>query len=105
LELMTMLAPGFLMEQLLEIEQMAGRQRREKYGPRTIDIDILFFNDDIISTPLLTVPHPHIALRRFVLEPMNELAPAYIHPVLRKSIAQLLDDCPDPLPVKKFSLV
>jgi 2-amino-4-hydroxy-6-hydroxymethyldihydropteridine diphosphokinase len=105
LELMTLLTPGVLMEQLLEIEQTAGRQRLEKYGPRTIDIDILFFNNDIISTPLLTIPHPQIAARRFVLEPMNELAPAYIHPVLKKSIAQLLLECPDPLPVKKFSLV
>jgi 2-amino-4-hydroxy-6-hydroxymethyldihydropteridine diphosphokinase len=105
LELMTLLAPGVLMGQLLEIEQTAGRQRLEKYGPRTIDIDSLFFNNDIISTPLLTIPHPQIAARRFVLEPMNELAPAYIHPVLKKSIGQLLLECPDPLPVKKFSLV
>jgi 2-amino-4-hydroxy-6-hydroxymethyldihydropteridine diphosphokinase len=104
LELITTLAPGVLMKQLLEIEQTAGRQRLEKYGPRTIDIDILFFNDDIISTPLLTVPHPRIAVRRFVLEPMNELAPAYLHPVLKKTVAQLLAECPDPLPVKKFSL-
>jgi 2-amino-4-hydroxy-6-hydroxymethyldihydropteridine diphosphokinase len=105
LELVTPLAPGVLMQRLLEIEQTAGRKRLEKYGPRTIDIDILFFNADIISTPLLTVPHPQIAARRFVLEPMNELAPAYVHPVLKKTMAQLLAECPDPLPVKKFSLV
>jgi 2-amino-4-hydroxy-6-hydroxymethyldihydropteridine diphosphokinase len=105
LELMTTLNAERLMEQLLKIEQTAGRKRLEKYGPRTIDIDILFFNADIIATILLTVPHPQIAARRFVLEPMNELAPDFVHPVLKKTIAQLLEECPDPLPVKKFSLV
>jgi len=105
LELATLLAPGHLMQQLLLIEQKAGRKRMEKYGPRTIDIDILLFNHAIIQSELVTVPHPQMANRRFVLEPLNEIAADYIHPVLKKNIWQLLRDCPDPLPVKKFSAV
>jgi len=103
LEVSTKLTAEKLLDELLAIEQAAGRKRAEKYGPRTIDIDMLFFNDDVLSTPVLTVPHPQLAFRRFVLEPMNELAPLYMHPVLKKTIAQLLDECPDKLPVKKFS--
>lgn len=105
LELDTSMEAETLMKELLNIELAAGRARSEKYGPRTIDIDILFFNDTVQSTPLVTIPHTQLAFRRFVLQPMNELAPAYIHPVLKKSIAQLLDECPDKLPVKKFSWV
>jgi len=105
LELSTLLAPAVLMKQLLAIEQTAGRKRAEKYGPRTIDIDILLFNKEIIQSALLTIPHAQMANRRFVLEPLNEIAPDYIHPVLKKTIARLLQLCPDPLPVKKFSAV
>ncbi len=105
LELATSMKVENLMKELLYIEKAEGRTRAEKYGPRTIDIDILFFNDDIHSTPLVTIPHPQLAFRRFVLQPMNQLAPSYIHPVLKKSIAQLLNECPDTLPVKKFSTV
>lgn len=103
LELSTLLAPEPLMQQLLSIEQQSGRKRTEKYGPRTIDIDILLFNHDIIETPMLTVPHSRMALRRFVLQPLSEIASAYVHPVFQKTIVQLLAVCPDPLPVKKFS--
>jgi 2-amino-4-hydroxy-6-hydroxymethyldihydropteridine diphosphokinase len=105
LELSTLQAPADLMKQLLAIEQKAGRKRAEKYGPRTIDIDILLFNEDILQSSLVTIPHPQMAYRRFVLEPLNELIPGYIHPVLKKTINQLLQLCPDPLPVKKFSAV
>lgn len=99
----TLLAPDELMKTLLQIEKTIGRTRTEQYGPRTIDIDILLFNRQIIHTPLVTVPHPQMANRRFVLQPLNEIAPGYMHPVLLQSIAQLLELCPDPLPVKKFS--
>jgi 2-amino-4-hydroxy-6-hydroxymethyldihydropteridine diphosphokinase len=105
LELSTLQAPADLMKQLLAIEQKAGRKRAEKYGPRTIDIDILLFNEETLQSSLVTIPHPQMAYRRFVLEPLNELIPGYIHPVLKKTINQLLQRCPDPLPVKKFSAV
>ncbi len=103
LELYTGLGPDALMEILLGIEERMGRKRGEKYGPRVIDIDILLYNNAVIHNPLLTVPHPQLANRRFALEPLQEIAAGYIHPLLHKTIAQLLLECPDPLPVKKFS--
>ncbi|HWB91833.1 MAG TPA: 2-amino-4-hydroxy-6-hydroxymethyldihydropteridine diphosphokinase [Puia sp.] len=91
-----------LLKLLLNIEESMGRKRSEKYGSRIIDIDILFFNDAILREPGLTIPHPEIANRRFVLEPLNEIAPAYIHPVLHRSVSELLAACTDPLEVKKL---
>ncbi len=105
LELHTTLTAAALMKELLAIEQKSGRKRLEKYGPRTIDIDILLFNQEIINTQLLTVPHLQMANRRFVLQPLCEIAATYMHPLLHKTIAELLQLCPDPLPVKKFSAV
>jgi 2-amino-4-hydroxy-6-hydroxymethyldihydropteridine diphosphokinase len=103
LELSTTLPAGELMDVLLRIEQGIGRRRAEKYGPRIIDIDILLYGHAVIASPRLTVPHPHMAARRFALVPLHEIAAAFIHPVLHKTIAELLLECPDPLPVKKFS--
>lgn len=93
-----------LMARLMEIELEMGRMRQEKYGPRKIDIDILFYNDEIIKTPDLTIPHPRLHLRNFTLEPLYELVPHLIHPVLGKTIAQLFAESPDTLNVKKFSV-
>lgn len=87
---------------LLSIEKKMGRLRSELYAPRTIDIDLLFFHNQIIDLPHLQVPHPRIAERRFVLVPMNELAPNLRHPILHKTIHQLLLECTDTLDVKKF---
>ncbi len=91
-----------LLDTLLGIEEKMGRKRVEKYGPRNIDIDILFYNDEIINLDGLVIPHPEIQNRRFVLEPMNEIAPGYIHPVLKKNITALLKECPDKGDVKKY---
>jgi len=102
LEITTPLKPIPLLQQILEIEKQLGRTRHEKYGPRIIDIDILFYNDEIYNDSLLTVPHPALQYRRFALKPMNELAPNFVHPVLKKTIAQLLEECPDDLPVNKL---
>ena len=99
----TPLPPEELLHTLLNIEQELGRKRIMKMGPRIIDIDILFYNNKIISTPVLTVPHPQIANRRFVLTPLNEIAPCFVHPVLQKTIRELLEICPDELEVKKYS--
>ncbi|HLL44733.1 MAG TPA: 2-amino-4-hydroxy-6-hydroxymethyldihydropteridine diphosphokinase, partial [Segetibacter sp.] len=93
----TSLPPEELLHTLLHIEQELGRRRIVKMGPRIIDIDILFYNNEIISTPVLTVPHPQIANRRFVLTPLNEIAPCFVHPVLQKTITELLEICPDEL--------
>ena len=102
LQLITPYASQKLMYKILQTEQKMGRKRLEKYGPRVIDIDILFYNNDIIHKPHLTVPHPEIQNRRFVLAPMNELAPQLVHPVLKKTIAQLLEECGDTLEVKRL---
>jgi len=90
------------MESILAIESAMGRVRSEKNAPRIIDIDILFFGKEIINEKELIIPHPAIQLRRFVLIPMNELSPNFIHPVLKKTIHQLLLKCPDKLDVKKI---
>lgn len=87
---------------LLVIEKNMGRVRTTKNAPRIIDIDILFFNKEIIAEKKLTVPHPQIENRRFVLIPLNELSPGFKHPVSYKTMHQLLKDCADPLDVKKF---
>ncbi len=99
----TALEPLPLLQQLLAIEIQMGRQRFEKMGPRTIDIDILFYNDVTLQSDELTIPHPHVGQRRFVLVPMNELAPELVHPIFKQTLAELLLCCPDQLPVTKFT--
>ena len=89
------------MQSILSIEKKMGRLRTEKNAPRIIDIDILLFNKEIINLPKLIVPHPQLQNRRFVLIPLNELSPNLIHPILQKTIHQLLRVCPDNLAVKK----
>lgn len=88
-----------IMSEILKIEKQMGRIRTIKNAKRIIDIDILFFNDEIIYLPNLMVPHTEISNRRFVLMPLNELAPGLIHPVLKQSINELLSTCKDTLKV------
>jgi 2-amino-4-hydroxy-6-hydroxymethyldihydropteridine diphosphokinase len=90
-----------LLRSLLAVEQKMGRFRGEKYGPRIIDIDMIFFNDDIVDLPDLKIPHPQMQNRRFVLTPLAEIAPNLVHPVLGRSMTQLLSECPDQLAVNK----
>ncbi len=86
-----------IMKKILVIEKKMGRIRTIKNAARIIDIDILFFNNEVINEPSLVIPHKEIANRRFVLMPLNELSPELIHPVLKKSIRELLTICNDPL--------
>jgi 2-amino-4-hydroxy-6-hydroxymethyldihydropteridine diphosphokinase len=95
IEVETHMQPQEFMNALLEIELQLGRRRDVKYGPRTIDLDILLQGDTILNTPQLTIPHPKMAERRFVLMPLAEIASQAIHPVLRRTIAELLALCPD----------
>ena len=90
------------MQTILLIEKKMGRLRTVKNAPRIIDIDILFFNKEIINKKKLTVPHPQLQNRRFVLVPLNELSPNLKHPVIKKTIHKLFIHCPDKLNVKKF---
>jgi len=98
----TTLSPFDTLEKILNIEQKMGRIRTEKNAARIIDIDILFFSNEIINTDNLIIPHPHIQVRKFVLVPLNEIAPTFIHPVLEKTINELLLQCEDNLTVNKI---
>ena len=86
----TDLGPKKLMEHLMQIEQQLGRVREEKNGPRTIDLDLLFYEQEIIDRPGMVIPHPRAHERLFVLEPMAELDPDFRHPALKKTIKELL---------------
>jgi 2-amino-4-hydroxy-6-hydroxymethyldihydropteridine diphosphokinase len=98
----TKLSAEQMMEKILEIEEQMGRVRGAKNASRIIDIDILFFNDDIINKKELVIPHPEISNRRFVLTPLNELSPELVHPVLNRTIHELLSTCKDKLSVKQL---
>ena len=93
-EVETSKKPAQLMVEILEIEQEMGRVRFQKKGPRTLDIDILLFDEMILDTPDLTIPHPAMTRRRFVLEPLAEIAPYTTHPVLKKTTRELLEELP-----------
>jgi len=86
--------PAHLIEQLLAIEQAMGRERIQKKGPRAIDLDILLMGSEVVNTPDLTIPHPAMEKRRFVLQPLAEIAPQARHPLSGKSVRELLRDLP-----------
>jgi 2-amino-4-hydroxy-6-hydroxymethyldihydropteridine diphosphokinase len=88
--------PRQLLERLLHIENKLGRKREGKWGPRTIDLDILLFDDQLIREVDLSVPHPEMEKRRFVLEPLTEIAPDLVHPVLKKTVAEMKQGLNDP---------
>lgn len=100
-EVATTLSPEQVLLATQEIELLLGRQKTEKWGPRIIDIDLLYYNEQVINTDGLTVPHPQIQNRRFTLAPLAEIAPQFTHPVIGKTQLQLLQECPDPLGVTK----
>lgn len=101
-ELTTTLAPLKTLALTQRIEADAGRQRTEKWGARTLDIDILFYNDLVSNYVNLVLPHPFLHLRRFTLEPLHEIAPDFVHPALHQKISILLASCPDRLLVIKY---
>jgi len=104
-ELNTTFTPFEFLDEIKNIERLLGRpSKREKNGPRTIDIDILTFGDSFLETEELTIPHPGIPYRRFVLVPFNELAPNYIIPGWKITVKELLKQCPDKSVVNKYSI-
>jgi 2-amino-4-hydroxy-6-hydroxymethyldihydropteridine diphosphokinase len=99
----TTLAPRELLQACQEVEQFLGRKRSVRFGPRTIDLDILFYGDRIIQGPEVTIPHPRAHQRRFVLEPLAEIAPELEHPTLHKTATQLLQGIKDLQEVRRWA--
>ena len=91
----TQMDPMELLEVIQGIEVQLGRTREQHWGDRTIDIDILYFGDQVWDSPSLTIPHPYLAQRSFVLQPLAEILPKKIHPILGKTTLELLDECTD----------
>lgn len=102
LEVQTELSPEKVLQGINQIEQELGRIRHEHWGARVIDIDILFYDELVMQSQRLTIPHPQLHLRRFTLLPLSEIAPQLLHPVLNQPVTQLLQNCPDKLPVHPF---
>jgi 2-amino-4-hydroxy-6-hydroxymethyldihydropteridine diphosphokinase len=102
LALETSKTPQQLMAAILRIEEEMGRRRVRKKGPRSVDIDILLFDDTVLDSKELTIPHPAMHQRRFVLEPLAEIAPELLHPVLKKTIRELRDALPPGQAVRKL---
>jgi 2-amino-4-hydroxy-6-hydroxymethyldihydropteridine diphosphokinase len=96
--------PSTLLESIHQIEILCGRKRSGiQYAPRIIDIDILFYNDRVITSENLTIPHKQMHLRRFVLEPMAEIAPMYKHPLTGRTMKEMLEICTDEKKVVRWS--
>jgi 2-amino-4-hydroxy-6-hydroxymethyldihydropteridine diphosphokinase len=103
LQAQTSLDPHPLLEQFLSIEEQMSRKRGEKWGPRNIDVDILLYDDLIVNSDQLTIPHPRMHLRRFVLVPLAQIASQLLHPLLGKNVRELLESCQDNSGVKLFA--
>ena len=104
LKVETILSAENVLSEILNIENKLGRVRLEKWGERLIDIDIILYNDSIIETPKLCVPHKHLHERMFVLKPLYDIDPEIIHPIYKKSIKELLKTCNDIYLVREYAL-
>ncbi len=103
-KIQTSLEPVPLLQFLLSIEDQMGRKREGKWGPRNIDVDILLYDNQILDTDRLTIPHPRMHERRFVLIPLAQIAPGLLHPLLKKNVEELLQSCEDKSVVRLYSV-
>jgi len=102
IEVQTSLDPLPLLERLLAIEKEMGRKREDRWGPRNIDIDILIYDDLVMESDQLTIPHPRMHQRKFVLVPLAEIAPQTLHPLLKKNVKEIKESCDDNSEVNVF---
>lgn len=102
IKISTELNPSICLTSALAIENLMGRVRQTHWGPRVIDVDLLYYDDQLIDTPKLSLPHPRIHERRFVLQPLVAIAPEWIDPKHQKTATQLLNECKDPLAVQLY---
>lgn len=103
IEVESKLKPKAIMKQIAEIESFIGREETFKWGPREIDIDVLFYGDEMISEMDITIPHAFIHERRFTLIPLNDICPDQYHPIFGATVKELLDMCEDESEVKLYS--
>ncbi|QJX47896.1 2-amino-4-hydroxy-6-hydroxymethyldihydropteridine diphosphokinase [Hymenobacter taeanensis] len=103
IQLRTSLLPEALLDVCQQAEQLAGRERLVRWGARTLDVDILLYDDLVLDSPRLQVPHPRLPERRFALVPLTDIAAHIVHPVLGQSVTALLAQCPDSLAVQRVS--
>lgn len=97
------ISPTQMMARMLRIEYLLGRKDKSMNLPRTIDLDLLFYGDTKVDTPFLTLPHPRVQVRNFVLIPLNEIAPNFVHPLLKKCVSDLVADSPDRSQVSRWN--
>ncbi|HEY0262691.1 MAG TPA: 2-amino-4-hydroxy-6-hydroxymethyldihydropteridine diphosphokinase, partial [Chitinophagales bacterium] len=104
IEIETQLLPEKLLSAIKKIEIEMGRENVEKWSARIIDIDIIFYGNEIYESEILTIPHAFMQDRKFVLEPLNEIASNFVHPILKKTVGELLQQSTDDLPVMRINL-
>lgn len=102
-EIESMLSPDSLLVNCKRVERRVGRTQSEKWGPREIDLDLIYVGDMVVKSPMLTLPHPEVAGRRFVLTPLAEIAPGFVDPLRNCTLSELLSECPDTCSVVKSS--